>query len=241
LNTFPFDGVKGYDNQFVPYSGSLTAALDSFFLSIALPDVDLYFNNSNSTGPVPQPIDLVNGTSVVEYNCNSSSHTLPPQSPYVALTATINGVDYPIDSTGNLLRPQSPASSLGFCPVGITNRSDTLQPSVVLGLPFLRSVYVAYRFPTDGCPGYYGFAFPSGANRTHEQISQTPKATPTKSAQCLALATPTSTPTANVVLAQEALAGKSTYEVYGGQGGQIRLVGVDDLPKAVWNWTAVSS
>lgn len=119
-------------------------------MNIALPDVDLYFNNANSTGPVPRPIDLVNGSSVVEYNCNSSASNTgssgPPQSPYVALTATINGVDYPIDSTGNLLRPQSPASSAGFCPVGITNRSDTLQPNVVLGLPFLRSVYVCVSF-----------------------------------------------------------------------------------------------
>lgn len=29
LNTFSFDGVKGYDGQFVPYPGILSAALDS--------------------------------------------------------------------------------------------------------------------------------------------------------------------------------------------------------------------
>lgn len=29
LNTFNFDGVKGYDGQFVPYGANLTAALDS--------------------------------------------------------------------------------------------------------------------------------------------------------------------------------------------------------------------
>ena len=29
FNTFAFDGVKGYDGQFVPFTGSLTAALDS--------------------------------------------------------------------------------------------------------------------------------------------------------------------------------------------------------------------
>lgn len=28
-NTFSFDGVKGYDDQFVPYGANLTAALDS--------------------------------------------------------------------------------------------------------------------------------------------------------------------------------------------------------------------
>ena len=29
FNTFNFDGVKGYDGQFVPYTGTLSAALDS--------------------------------------------------------------------------------------------------------------------------------------------------------------------------------------------------------------------
>lgn len=29
FNTFDFDGVKGYDGQFVPYTGILNAALDS--------------------------------------------------------------------------------------------------------------------------------------------------------------------------------------------------------------------
>ena len=154
------------------------------------------------------------------------------------------------------------AASLGFCPVGIRNRSDTAPPSVVLGLPFLRSVYVyvsfwlhfyfrtdlmdldrpsAYRFPADDCPGYYGFAFPSGSNRTQLQISQTPTATPTNSAQCLSLAAPTSTLVANVVLAQEALASKDTYAVYARQGAnQVPLVGVDEIPQMAWNWTALS-
>lgn len=170
FNTFGFDGVKGYDGKFVPYTGILNAALDSckdmslrsdrlltlldpVFLSISLPNVDTYFGNTNSTGPVPRPIGLINDTGLIEYNCTSNSSTStsssgPPQSPYVALTATINGVDYPIDSTDNLLRPPSLASSLGFCPVGIRNRSDTAQPSIVLGLPFLRSVYV-YVYPSS--------------------------------------------------------------------------------------------
>ncbi|KAF8554665.1 acid protease [Imleria badia] len=242
FNTFSFDGVKGYDGQFVPYAGILSAALDSLSLSISLPSADTYFNNTNSTGPVPLPIGLIPDV-LYEYNCSNSSvltgSSGPPQSPYVALTATINGVDYPIDSTGNLLRPPSGAASEGYCPVGINNRTDTALPSIILGLPFLRSVYVAYRFPTEDCPGYYGFAFPSGANRTQSQISQTPTATPTNSAQCLSLATPTSTPVANVVLAQEALVSKGTYAVYGQGASQVPLTGVNDIPKMVWNWTAL--
>ncbi|KAF9233529.1 aspartic peptidase domain-containing protein [Melanogaster broomeanus] len=193
-NTFNLDGVKGYNGEFVPFGGNLTAALSSresstsskwsravrliagdftvVFLSIALPNADTYFLNPNFTGPIPMPIELDPELGNVQYNCTPDSSSAPivinpTQSPYVAFAASINGVDYQIDSTGNLLRPQSGISSLGYCPVGIRNRSDTLTPDVVFGLPFLRSVYVAYRFPTDTCPGYYGFAFPSGSNPTN--------------------------------------------------------------------------
>ncbi|KAN0097966.1 Aspartic peptidase domain containing protein [Tylopilus felleus] len=240
LNTFNFDGVKGYDGQFVPYGANLTAALDSLSLSIFLPNAETYFNNTNSTGPIPTPISLVEPGNTFQYNCANASET-PPETPYVALTVTINGVDYPIDSTGNLLRPWSGASAdVGtYCPVGIMNKSDTAQPSVDLGLPFMRSVYVAYRFPTGDCPGYYGFAFPSGANRTQSQISQTPTSTPTNSAQCLSLAAPTSTPTAKVVLAQEFFASQGTYPVYERQNSSpVPLVGMGDLAQIVWNETA---
>lgn len=115
-------------------------------MAISLPSANTYFNNTNSTGPVPLPIGLIPDL-LYEYNCTSNSSLLtgspsPPDSPYVALTATINGVGYPLDSSGNLLRPQSGAASVGYCPVGINNRTDTVPPSVILGLPFLRSVYV---------------------------------------------------------------------------------------------------
>lgn len=125
--------------------------LDPVSLSISLPDIDTYFNNTDSTGPVPQPIGFVQDGGFAEYNCSSNSSALtgpfdPTQLPYVALTATINGVDYPIDSPGNLIRPQSMVATPGFCPVGINNKSDSAQPSIVLGLPFLRSVYVYVSF-----------------------------------------------------------------------------------------------
>lgn len=84
-------------------------------------------------GPIVNPV-MSNG--VLAYPCNLTT-------PYVALSATINGVDYQIESTGSLLRPYtkfSPAE--GYCSVGIVNKSDTLLPPVSLGLPFLRSVYL---------------------------------------------------------------------------------------------------
>ncbi|KIJ06183.1 hypothetical protein PAXINDRAFT_182744 [Paxillus involutus ATCC 200175] len=86
------------------------------------------------------------------------------------------------------------------------------------------------------CPGYYGFAFPSGANRTQAQISQTPTSTPTNSAQCLSLIIPTSTPTANVVLASEVLSSNEKYNIYGQPGSfPVSLFGAGDLPQIVWD------
>ncbi|KAG0695811.1 acid protease [Suillus ampliporus] len=184
LNTFSIDGLKGYNGSFIPVGNSLTANLDSLANTITIPNISAYISSPGFMGP----INPVNSNGILAYPCNVTT-------PYVALSATINGVDYQIDSAGNLLRPYttfSPAE--GYCSVGIVNKLDTLPPSVSLGLPFLRSIYLAYRFPTDGCPGHYGFAFPAGANRTGSQISQTPTSTPTKSAQCLVLTSPTSTP-----------------------------------------------
>lgn len=220
LNTFSIDGLKGYNGSFIPVGNSLTANLDSLANTITIPNVTTYISSPGFMGPI-NPV-IVNG--VLAYPCNVTT-------PYVALSATINGIDYQIESSGSLLRPYnflSPAE--GYCSVGIVNKSDTLLPSVSLGLPFLRSVYLAYRFPTDGCPGHYGFAFPVGANRTGSQISQTPTSTPTKSAQCLVLTTPTSTPSPSAeVTAEQKLLSSNKYDVYGGTDEAVYLVGVDDL------------
>jgi hypothetical protein len=83
-------------------------------------------------GPI---VNSVTSSGDLVYPCNVTT-------PYVALSATINGVDYQIESTGSLLRPHTDASPEGYCSVGIVNKSDTLLPSVSLGLPFLRSVYL---------------------------------------------------------------------------------------------------
>ncbi|KAF9233533.1 aspartic peptidase domain-containing protein [Melanogaster broomeanus] len=266
-NTFNLDGVKGYNGEFVPFGGNLTAALSSLFLSIALPNVDTYFVNENFTGPIPQP-GLIPDIGLIEYNCTSDSSSsapsssTPPQSPYVALTASINGVDYQIDSTGNLLRPQSGISTSGYCPVGIRNRSDTLTPDVVFGLPFLRSVYVyvvslflapmpsfslkrclcnfvvrtlsshpsssdyivptaSQQIPVQGTTALRSPRVPIVPNHKSLKPQRRP---PTNSAQCLSLTAPTSTPTAKVVLAQEAVMSKETYNVYGRPGGGAGVV-----------------
>ena len=99
----------------------------------------------------------------------------------------------------------------------------------------------AYRFPTDTCPGYYGFAFPSGANRTDAQKAQKPTSTPSSSSQCLQFTAPTSTPTLSFGSAQSnSRVSEAAYAVYGRPGGQqVQLVGVDDLPRGVWNQSNV--
>ncbi|KAG1740332.1 aspartic peptidase domain-containing protein, partial [Suillus lakei] len=220
LNTFSIDGLKGYNGSFIPVGNSLTANLDSLANTIAIPNVSTYISSPGFMGP----INSVFSDGVLAYPCNVTT-------PYVALSATINGIDYQIESTGSLLRPYTGfVPGEGYCSVGIVNKSDTLLPPVSLGLPFLRSVYLAYRFPTDGCPGYYGFAFPAGANRTGSQISQTPTSTPTKSSQCLVFTTPTSTPSPSAeVTAQQKLLSSDKYSVYGGTDEAVYLVGVDDL------------
>ncbi|KAH7930355.1 acid protease [Leucogyrophana mollusca] len=229
-NTFKIDGLKGYNGSFIPQGDNLIAGLDSLYIGVSIPNTYTYTSNEGYSGPIGTPATSPYQT--LSYQCNETT-------PYIPLIATINGVDYQIDSKDNLLRPLAPvAPIMGYCNIGIYNRSDTALPNVALGLPFLRSVYVAYRFPTDNCPGYYGFAFPAGANRTQAQISQTPTSKPTNSAQCLSLTAPTSTPSSSVVTAQESLQSHGKYVVYGRpQASEVPLMGVDDFPKIVWNST----
>ncbi|KAH7903414.1 hypothetical protein BJ138DRAFT_1020683, partial [Hygrophoropsis aurantiaca] len=230
-NVFKLDGLKGFNGSFIPMGDNLLAGLDSLFMGVAIPNTMTYLSSQGYSGPVGT-VEVDPHTSTMSYQCNETT-------PYVPLIATINGVDYQIDSKDNLLRPLAPiAPVIGYCNVGIYNRSDTAPPDVAFGLPFLRSVYVAYRFPTDNCPGYYGFAFPSGANRTQAQISQKPNTTPTNAAQCLSFTAPTSTPSANVVTAQERLQSSQKFPVYGNpQASEVPLMGVDEFPKIVWNST----
>jgi hypothetical protein len=76
----------------------------------------------------------------------------------------------------------------------------------------------AYRFPTDSCPGFYGFAFPEGnINRTSSQIAQTPTSTPTQSSQCLVFTSPTATPTPRFETVQEMRMSTQKYQVWGEQ------------------------
>ncbi|KAK0484710.1 hypothetical protein IW261DRAFT_1591049 [Armillaria novae-zelandiae] len=156
------------------------------------------------------PIDLINlyPNGGFSFLCNGT------ELPYVYLTVTINSVDYQVDSQDNMLHKTTMMAAHGFCNVALTNTTADTKPDVILGQPFLRS-----------------------ANRTQDQINQTPASTQTLSSQCLALTTPTSTPAASTVSkSMKSLLQTGSYEVFGNNGeGQVALSGADDLPKTTRN------
>jgi len=227
-NIFNVDGLKGYNGSFLPNSSATYGTINSVYLGVSMPQLNTYLEEIGYAGPINYTFEP---SGLVGYVCNSSEYT-----PYVALTATINGVDYPIDSTGNLLRSTSPLTVWGTCTVGL-NTWDSSEPHIALGLPFLRSIYLAYRFPTDSCPGFYGFAFPSGdINRTASQIAQVPSSTPARSAECLAFTTPTATPSPSFETVYDIRVSNEKYQVWGEQQRGVNLFGEGGLGKAVaWN------
>jgi len=76
------------------------------------------------------------------YDCTLSPLNDSGSAPYIDITVCINGVDYKLDSKDNMIRPPSMLSKQNVCNVAINNRTSMAAPAIVLGLPFLRSVYV---------------------------------------------------------------------------------------------------
>ena len=119
--------------------------------SITVPNNLTYFNDTNYTGPIWNVYEGFNidpDEHQVSYPCNKSRNfpniTETPPHPYVDFKVHINGVSYMIDSDDNLIRPQSLFSPNGFCNIGIVSTSSQINtaPQSILGLPFLRSVYL---------------------------------------------------------------------------------------------------
>jgi len=179
------------------------------------------------------------------YQCNETI-------PYVAVTTVINGVDYQIDSTWNLLHPPSGEAFLGGCLVGLQNITEGHEPNNRTRSRVLRSVMcmsnvctrrtsvVSFNsqclpLPTDNCPGYYGFAFPSGGTahstdrtKTHlHTFKQFPMSVP----HCAYLYTTFSAGSATSGSAYR-LRHTNLWETW---RCQVPLIGVDDLPKGVWD------
>ncbi|TFK67964.1 acid protease [Pluteus cervinus] len=234
LSPFKIDGLKGYNGSFIPFGvDNLVTSISSLLANIYVPPSNPYALDRGYTGPV-HSINLYPEGGFA-FGCNFTATQILSM-PDVFLTVTINGVDYPMY---DMIRLPSVFAANGFCNVALMNTTAADDVDVVLGLPFLRSVYLAYRFPTDNCPGYYGFAFPSGANRTQDQINQKPTSTPSSSSQCLALSQPTSTPSVSSLSpdSNKNKKGTGAFEVYGGDGEQVPLLDAEDLKRVVWNKT----
>lgn len=105
-------------------------------------------------------------------------------------------------------------------------------------LEYISSSCRAYRFPTDSCPGYYGFAFLSNAPNpvASSIVSQKPTSTPSQYSQCIAnLVKPTSTPTPTAAVEAKSEPTGQYWVFNRPSDGQVPLYGSEELPKGTWN------
>ncbi|KAH8810359.1 aspartic peptidase domain-containing protein [Flagelloscypha sp. PMI_526] len=232
-NAFKIDGVKGYNGTFLPMGDNITATLNSIYRFIDIPQqyTSMYWIEDGYLGP-NQFVNLYPDGSGFALQCNWNSGKIPP----TYFTVTINGVDYPL---GDMLMNTTAMAAPGYCNFNLKNSSASDAQDVTLGAPFLRNVYVAYRFPTDSCPGYYGFAHLSKAPNpvASSIISQKPTSTPTQYSQCIAnLIKPTSTPAPTAVAVTAKSVPTGQYWVFNRPSdGQVPLYGIEELPKGAWN------
>lgn len=166
-HVFKFDGFKGRNGSFAPYPDSpMLAAIDArmfqanrnygpridltsttVFINIATPDNLTYLSSSGFVGPLyNNTLDIHPQYGLVSVACAPSSlfpgEDVPPA--YVYMSVAINGVAYQIENR-DLVRSENPIGLTlpGFCNLGITtNNLIPREPKSILGLPFLRSVYM---------------------------------------------------------------------------------------------------
>ncbi|KAG8716897.1 hypothetical protein FRC09_015043 [Ceratobasidium sp. 395] len=225
------DAWKGYQGNVIPANYPINVTLDTFSKNIYLPELDVFMMNDTLTGPqgvihIEPPDNITFGLS-----CNGT------KLPIVDFSVEINGkyerlcIDYPVTQK-DMVRTAIPSGfAPDICNVGIMQSSTG---GYILGVTFLRSVYLAYRFPTASCPAYWGFATPKGVSLPTSSKNQKPKATPSDAATCLSFTTPTSTPRPTIQSSSGgAVAGPSgkKYAIYGQPTmAQVELRGVADLP-----------
>ncbi|GAB1519480.1 hypothetical protein RhiTH_002548 [Rhizoctonia solani] len=149
--------------------------------------------------------------------------------PPIEFSVVINGVEYPVNQPDMVRLPASAQDNI--CGVGVMKATDS---KYTLGLTFLRSVYLAYRFPTGTCPGYWGFAAPKdGPTRTS---AQKPRTTPKDAATCLSFTKPSSTPAPTIAVGREFQPSGQKYSVQGQPDYElVELRGVNDLPQLELN------
>lgn len=212
------DALKGYQGNPLPIQYPLNVWIDSFSKNIYVTDLDSYMLNTSLTGP--QEIININPPTNSSFGvlCNGT------RKPEVQFSVEINGVDYPVNQT-DLIRPYSLNAAAGFCNVGVRKSTE-----YTLGITFLRSVYLAYRFPTGNCPGYWGFAAPKGGPAPTS--TQKPRVTPTDAGTCLSFTKPSSTPTPTIAVHIGMLGSNGKkYSIYGRPDAQgVELRNVHELP-----------
>ncbi|TDL21184.1 acid protease [Rickenella mellea] len=229
------DGFYGFNGSRIPWE-TPTAALSSVDFSVFVPNPKAYFADEGYSGqPLSQIVGLLDpppGTSEFAYVCNTTT-------PTVSLSVGINGVRYPINSTDLLRQNGLDSPGDGTCLVGIANYSSVANDinghKAALGVPFLRSIYLAYRMPTGDCPPYWGFAFLANTTASTTVIQQKPTSTPTSSDKCLNFPRPTSPPSNTAGTSQK---NAKTFPVYGRPSHeQVPLPNVDQLgpPRLISN------
>ncbi|KAG8948708.1 hypothetical protein FRC03_000586 [Tulasnella sp. 419] len=233
--TILVEALRGRDDRTLPYSYPLIGTLSTLDQQIFMPDDSVYFLNESYIGP--QTVINMFPSGGFAVGCNITLRNRAWDDVYLPFSVDINGVNYPVDSK-DLIRPKSGLSTNITCRTAFQN-STSAEP-LTLGLSFLRSVYLAYRFPTEDCPyAHYGFAYPKGANRTSATISQKPRTTPKHASQCLQLVTPTTTPSSKKVDFMRKYkysqfgphVEQTTYEVWGRPNdARTPLIGVKELP-----------
>ena len=109
-----------------------------------VPNTTPYVFDENLTGNISGTIHLWADPTVAGfgYDCTLSPRNDSGSAPYVDIAVSINGVDYMLDSKDNMIRPPSGMSRTNVCNVAMNNRTSAAAPAIILGLPFLRSVYV---------------------------------------------------------------------------------------------------
>lgn len=214
------DALRGYQGNALPAEYPLNVWIDSFSKNIYIPDLDSYMLNDSLVGPQ----DIININPGPPANESFGVYCDGTKKPEVQFSVEINGVDYPVNQT-DLIRPHSGMAAAGFCNVGVWKSTE-----YVLGVTFLRSVYLAYRFPTGNCPGYWGFATPKGSPAPTS--TQKPKVTPTDAGTCLSFTKPSSTPTPTIAVNTGLLGSDGgKYGIYGRPDAQwVELRNANELP-----------
>jgi hypothetical protein len=214
---------------------------------VEIPNAPTYFSNPDFSG-----IPAADFKRYILSNGRVSDFFAPcNQTENLRFSVQINGVQYP---TSHYDLSQFPnVRETGYCDVPIRNISTAATPEAELGLglglPFLRSVYTcvfplrieyklpnkfcsrAIRYPTDGCPGFIGFAFPANYDLPSEITSQSPTSTHPEVAanpHCFNFEKPNSGPVTAPTPRKPGMS-QDTFSLWGVEGNQIPLINADLL------------